>query len=336
MIDNLDIQTILGLATYMLNYDERFLDFRKDIGEAKVKAVRDLLVGALEDNLLAAQAAEKEWEEDQNQEDEAFSVIEKKGEKILVMNVWRHNKEENKDYMDSMPLLSPDIVAATSTLKEHLLNGGGPLPFDNTISLVLSSALMIPLGYGLLDYFGFGIKDLIGVEYSSIDPNFISSLLLYILNLNVVALDLHEYFTKPFSIRDILPLWSTDKDPFKNTMYFEWECPAELEDDGLPDGSGKFVCSGSTTEVTDTLVDSSHFQSLPEGYPIDADGHPLKSPYIAWRDPTFGNILYLNIKKLKLEGYPTEPKWQKADQLSVNAAFGKILAGVLKFVSKNK
>lgn len=334
MLDNLDLPIILGMVTYLLNGDERFLSLREDVGVEKMNSVRELLMGALEDNILAAQAAEEEWEVDKDQDDEAFSVVDDKGEKIFVMNVWRHNAELGEDKMDAIPILDPDIIVAVNDLRDHLKNGGDPVPFDNTLSLVLSSALMIPIGYGMLDYLNLSPQELLGLEYSNLEPGTLNALLLYILNMNVVALDLHTFFENPVGLRQLLPLWSTDQGLFENTMYIEWECPAELLDDGLPNGSGTFVCAGSTETVPDTLVDAAHFQSLPDNYSIDADGHTVKSPYIAMQDPTFNDALYLDIKKLKLESYPDDPQWQKADQLSFNAALGKILAGVLGFLSK--
>lgn len=336
MLDDINVMTAINLVTYLLNYDERFLSLREDDGVEIIQGVGDLLIGALEDNILAAQAAEKEFETDEDQTDEAFSVIKDKDELVFVMNVWRHDEELDKDRMDSIPLINPEIIVAMSTLKNHLENGGDPVPFDNTLALVMSSALMIPVGYGLLDYLGFSPKDLLDIEYSNLEPSVLTSLLLYILNMNVVALDLHTYFETPFGLRDVLPLWSSDKGDFNDNMYFEWECPAELEDDELPDGSGTLLCAGSTETVEDTMVDAAHFQSLPDEYAIDADGKTYTSPYIAWQDPTFGNVLYLNMKALKLDGYPDEPKWQPADQFSFNYAFGKILGGVLGFIPDKK
>ncbi len=316
---------IFGLLTYLLNYDESFLAFRADGGKERVSRIKELLMGGLEDIILASEAAEDEWAIDKDQNDEVFSVIEDKREKILVLNIYRLDAETGEEKMNAIEFVDAEVLAAVNQFRQHLKDGGDPIPFDNAVSLSLSSALILPLGFGLFDYIGFSLEEMLGLSYDLVSPGLLDSLLTGLLNLDAVALDMHTYFGDPVSIRQMLPVWSTDKPPFENVLYLEWECPDELLDDGAPDGSGGFLCGGEK----ETFVDSGHF--VGSNHEIAADGQTFSSPYIDMQDPSFGGMLYVDPAKLKVDGYPDEPQFQEADQLTFNAMLGKILESVLGF-----
>lgn len=322
-----DLAGIMGMVTYLLNYEEKFLALRPDIGVARIQGLRDLMVGGLEDAILAAEAAEEEYATDSDQTDEVFTVIQDRDRnKILVLNVWRNDIETGEPIMNEIELVNPDVIQAAADLRSHLIEGGDPVPFDGPISMSLSAALILPIGFGLLDWLDLSLEELLGLSYDLVSPALLETLLTGLLNLDVVALDLYTYLENPIGLRDMLPAWTNDQPPFENKLFTEWECPDELLDDGAPDGSGKFICAGEA----ETLVDAAHFVGTP--YEIAADGHTVKSPYLAMQDPTFGGMLYIDPEALALAGYPEDPRWQEADQLSFNAALGKILASVLAFI----
>jgi hypothetical protein len=323
-----DFMSIMGVVVYLLQFDERFLALTED-GPEVIARTRELMLGALNDIILAAGAAEAELVVDEDQSDEIFSVVtERGGVKKLVLNVSRIDSATGEPITNAIEIVTPEVVAAAADMRTHITDGGGPLSFDGPLSTVISSLITLPIGFGLLDWFGLDIKEALGFDYDMITPDLLESLLTGVLKLNVVAIDLHAYYEAPIGLRDMLPAWTTDLGDMSNRFYIEWECPAELEDDGLPDGSGSLLCAGAD----ETLVDGPHF--VGSDYEIIADGHTVGSPYIALQDPTFGGMLYVDPKKLKLEGYPEEPQWQQADQLSANAALAKILAGIMSFVGK--
>jgi len=335
VLNEMDVMSVLGIVTYLMNEDDNFLKFRGPNGSdglASIENTRLLLLGALEDALMAAEAAEDEWGTDSDQTDEVFSVEEdRQKNKSLVLNVWRYT-EDGEGIKEAYPIITSEVVLAVNALRNQIATGndGTPIPMHNEVTLSLSAMLMLPIGYGLLDYFGFDLEEQLGLTPDLLSPNMLSTTIRAIMNVSVMAFDFYAYYQNPLPLRDMLPAYTTDKEGFDNTMYMEWECPAELTDDGLPDGTAMLFCAGAEN----TFSDVAHFVGT--DYEIPMDGVAVATPYIAMQSPDFGGLLYVDPISMGLEGYPEEPQFQKADNLSFNAAVAEVLKGVLAFIGGSK
>ncbi len=320
MLD-VDLPAILNIVAYLLNYDEDFLAFQDD-GSAKVDRTRELLLGALDDVLAAMVSAESERRDDPDQSDD-FLTVDENGE--LVMNIWRYSTpeegEEPQEELAARVIIDADTILAANALKNHILVGDDLAYVDQTVSPLISAAAMVAITCGLLDLVGVDLP----IPDAALSPSTLTTLLNGLMKFNLLALDFQAYYADPKPLREMLPAWTSDKPEFENSLYLEWECPDELTDDGLPDGSGGFFCAGDE----DTLVDAAHFAGTP--YAIEADEHTVTTPYIAMSDPSFAGLLYVDWVGLRLaEG--EEADWREADQYSFNAALAKVLSGILSFL----
>ncbi len=204
------------------------------------------------------------------------------------------------------------------------INGGTPYTsFKNDIAPVLSMVVVTMLQSGL-------VKGIIDQALAGLSPTSQSTLdqLLQFLSVDTltglltsiipgnVELDLGQYFAHPFSIRSVFPAWvalgqsgttvtgytftapaAVDATaPIVSTVILEYECHP-------PSAITTFYCSKSAKFFTSTA----HFLG-PDGNGItDPDNSNIKIgplpanpnipkaylPYIAFRDPTFGKMLYL-------------------------------------------
>ncbi len=314
-----NLQSILGLVTFLLNANDGFLDFNAE-GSARIANSRALLVGALDDLLLAAAAAEAELETDRDQSDDIF-VVEDDDGISMRMNLWSWETDDESGEpvadLTELTLIEPSVLVAASEVKAQIENGGDALPFSTHYIPLVSAAAIVPIGFGLLEAFGVDL----GLDIAIVSPSVLAGLIGTFVNLDVVALDLNAYYADPVPLRDMLPEWTTDRGTWDNMLIMEWECPAELDDD-VPDGAGGLLCAGGD----ETLVDAEHFKDTP--YEIPLDDKLLGTPYIAFRDPTFGGMLYVDVEALDLDGYDDDARWVPADQFNLNAALGKILARI--------
>ncbi|RJO65821.1 MAG: hypothetical protein C4523_15275 [Myxococcales bacterium] len=308
--DTQDTGNLGGVMTYLLNYEPKFLDFR-DNGRALVSESSEYLFGALQDILDAAVAAEAEQEEDSDQSDEFFVVEKERDESDLVMQVWITDVNGPGEKLQAVTLITPTELVAVSTWKNQLENGGPAAPMDEVVMPILASMAIMPIAFGLLDAFGFDL----GLDPQIITPSLLATLVTSFVDLDLIAIDLHAYLQDPKPLREMLPVWSTDKPGFENTMMMEWECAPEEMVDGHP-------IEGFSCKTEETMVDAPHFVGT--AYEIAADGKTFTSPYTAYQDPTFGGILYVNVPKLEAQGYPASPEWRAADQFLINLLMGTL------------
>lgn len=115
---------------------------------------------------------------------------------------------------------------------------------------------------------------------------------------NVLEFDLGYFVRNPSSLRELLPAWTDEADPYFEKLVIEWECPSsELDPELL-----YLICKKGTS------ADSSHFY-YPYNYAAEITGGRLPSsiypdgltsdfPYFAWQKPDFGGLLYINYYNL--------------------------------------
>ena len=316
-----------AILAYLLNDSEDFLAFRPD-GLSKVNNTRDLLLGAVQDILNAMSSAQTEIDSDDDQSDELFTFEMDGDDGHLMLNVYQkgeatEGEADTPAIEKSVPIISPNTLTAANALMDQIENGGDPVPMDSTIMPLISSAAVLAIGFGFMDFIGFELP----VDESIITPDLLITIINGFVSFDVVALDFNSYYGAPKALREMLPAWTNDEGvgDFDNHLYVEWECPEETADDGYPDGAGTFLCSGGE----ETLVDSDHFKDTP--YEIEADGKTVPSPYIAMQDPSFGGLLYVDLVGLGFrEG--EDPYWREADQKTFNAALGKVLSKILGLI----
>ncbi len=321
--DDLGLPQVLNIVAYLLNYDTRFLAF-SETGKADVMEDKQLLLGALQDLVQGAAALEDEAEVDRDQSDEFFILLESDGKNAAMqIHVWDEGHQEEE--MQQVIILGPEEMVASATWATQITEGGDPVPMKTVVLPVVASMAMLPVGFGMLKYVGFDI----GMDADILTPSVLVSLIGAFVRFDKFALDLHAFYEDPKSLRELLPAWTTDRASLENTLLMEWECSQTEMADGIPDGASGMMCAD-----TDALEDGAHFVGT--GYEIGADGIPLPTPYLAFQDPSFGQMLYIDVPALDLEGYPEEPQWQVADQTTANVAIGEQLAKLLVRFASDK
>ena len=133
-----------------------------------------------------------------------------------------------------------------------------------------------------------------------------------------IACDFGTMFGTPAGLRDFLPTPTSDG----RSLVMEWECPAELADDGLPDGAGQILCAQGGE-------DAGHFLGSP--HETAPDGLVSVFPYFAFTDPTLHGLVHVDLQALGLSG---EPGYSLADQTSLNAALATGIAPILDLVGR--
>lgn len=320
-----DFPRVMGLATFLLNDSPDFLAKSAD-SAARMAAVQTAFDTAFAD-LLAAYDTKLAIYTAGKQGGSKLFYIKKntKGDKLLVMAIYKPDAD-GVGVKGEVNFLSPTEKTAMETLRAHVKDGGDPVGMKEVVLPAICSPLALAVGFGLLDALGLDL----GLPAGSISPTSLANLASGILNLDLFALDLHTYFAAPFALRAVLPVWTGDRARYDNRFVMEWECPEETADDGYPNGSAMLLCAGDAT----SLVDAAHFTG--QSYATLLDGQPLATPYIAWPNPSFDGALYVRAGSLNVPGYTAEPVFQKADTTTLNVALGKVIKGVMNYVSKDK
>jgi hypothetical protein len=127
---------------------------------------------------------------------------------------------------------------------------------------------------------------------------------------NIFEFDLATFMGTPVAFRDLLPAWN------ENGLLIEWEC--DTGSDGYPDGSYGAICENS--EAADDWTDSGHF--IGTAYELAEDGIYFATPIIAFQDPTFNGLLYIDLYPLDIEGYDDPQGFEAANGAHLNAIFG--------------
>ena len=320
-----DFPHIAGLVVYLLNDSPDFLTKGPD-SAARMAAVQQGFDTAFSDLLAAYQSKLEVYNAGAQGGDKLFFIKKNsKGDKLLAMAIYKPDKN-GVETRGEVTFLSPTEKAAMDTLRAHVKDGGAPVGMKEVVLPAICSPLALAVGFGLLDALGLDL----GLPAGTLSPTSLANLAAGILSLDLFALDLHSYFAAPFSLRSILPAWTSDQSRYENHFLLEWECPAECTDNGYPDGSGMLLCAGEAA----TLTDTAHFGGT--SYATTADGQALATPYFAWPKPSCEDVLYIRVGDLNMPGYTAEPEFQKADRTSLNAAVGQVIKGVMNYVGKSK
>ncbi|PKN58895.1 MAG: hypothetical protein CVU56_03475 [Deltaproteobacteria bacterium HGW-Deltaproteobacteria-14] len=133
------------------------------------------------------------------------------------------------------------------------------------------------------------------------------------------AFDLGTFYANPVGLRALLPRSEGLGGFGADRMIAEWECPDDLDASGLPQGSGRVVCSDGAT-----LVDGPHFAGTADA--LAADGYASGFAYFAWNDPTWNGLLWADLSEVLPD---TEPGYQAVDATTINVVIGDMIGPLL-------
>ena len=315
--DNATADMILRIAAYLLLTSDEFLGFT-DTGEDEILDTGDLVLGALE-NIVSLESLVEAETDDQG--DDITRVINDTYDgKKLAMRIYQENDDGEEEALDIV-FVTEDIRPEIEKFKKNL-EGDDEVPyvvFSDTVMPVLSSVVVVAFSFGLFDSLGLELP----LPPGAIDPMTLNALLQAFVVGDTMAIDFHAYRDNPTDIRNFLPVIAEGGSvaDWENLPYIEWECPEQLDATGFPPGSAGFFCNDD-----EAMEDMGHFVGTP--YEIDADGTVLPTPYMAFADPTFGGMVYVDPAALDLSGYPASPQWQPADQKSFNRCLGRLLSKI--------
>jgi len=325
---SLDINTLMPVIVDLLNSDERFMGATGDTAALGAE-MKTLWTGALNDVKLSFEAAKAEVDECVRTEGAQptnrsfFCFLDRKGEELRLHMRKPDPENPGEDYDMFLTVFKAEDMTVIDTFVANLADGQSPMDLREEILPVLSSIVAVVNAYGMLDLLNLdlGLGD-------AATPDVVGSFLGTFLPKGA-AMNFGAFFNDPTSLRGLLPVWTSDKPRRENTLYMEWECPGELEDDEAPNGSGGLLCAAE--DADGGLVDSAHFVGTDNEQP--ADGVLLQTPYFVWQDPTLGGLLYIDPTELDLEG---PAGYAPATQAGTNVFIGAVVDGVMGFVGKKK
>ncbi len=216
--------------------------------------------------------------------------------------------------------LDPAVLDGVDAVSASVANPGTLVSFEGGVRYVL--ALMVS---ALLDGGVLGELEVAGIRLKP--GTFSTAQLAGILSLLIeapAAFDLGTFYATPVGLRALLPESVAAGGFGADHMLSEWECPGDLGPDGLPQGWQRFLC-GEGAE----FVDSAHFVDTP--FALEPDGYVSPLPYFAWRDPTLGGLLYVDLSGVFPE---QEPGFVPTDGSSVNILLAESLKNLLSALGK--
>ncbi len=301
----------LKIFAYLMAYSKDFLNLK---GEKGVELFNDGAKRMVSVGEHLAKAFELLMDED-NREGDISTWLPKK------MCVAIHNQayvDDNAE-LKTKPLLicgGDDFLEDTQNLVEALKGDSKIVHINDGLMLQLSTLLHIGAKLGIID--SFGIK--LPIDAGAFKIEQLKGMLAAMLNLQL-GFDFAKFNKTPTGLRVVMPAIKWDgKDPYTAKLLIEWECPDEVAaNGGVPKGKGSLMCSADAK-----LEDSAHFVGTP--YEIPADGKPSRAPYIAWEDPSFGGLLYVNTN----DDPKKPPKWEKATNYTLNMVLQKVISQFLK------
>ncbi len=315
----INLPTILQILTYLLNYEDNFLTWRESGVDVVKNSIEDVIIIS-EDLVMVAEACDAEYANDKDQENDFVYYKRKTGGKFnYLMRIWKEGEEE----ADELVIIDQKTLEATQRTRDNLTVEGEPISFADDLFPMLATLATVAIGSGFLEPFNVDL----GTLGSILSPSAISSLIGQFINLDPLYVNFAAWQddSPPVPLRSLLPAWTTDQPEFENTMILEWECLGELADDGLPDGKAGLFCLGGEGAG---FVDSEHFTS--SAYEIGADGIEAVAPYIAFQDPTWAGLLYIDTSKIGLEDTSAYETIEPADQFLLNAATNSVLSPLAK------
>jgi len=314
---SLDVSVIFNILAYLLNDSEEFLAWRDDSGDHANEAIDAIAVMA-EDITGMVAACDTEYAADKEQAGDLIYYKKKTGGKFEY--IFRFYKESSEEVQEVV-ILDDQTLPDIQTVRDHVTVGGAPISMSEDVLTMLGVLGTVAIGSGILVPFNVDL----GSIGAAISPTAIRTLVNQFVNLKPLYVDLQAYNddTPPVALRDLLPYWTTDRGTWNNTLITEWECLGEMAD-GKPDGAVGLLCAATEDEA---YTDSAHFAGA--SYEIQADGIPASTPYIAFQDPTFAHLLYIDLDALKLDDPGTEEgPIVPANQYLLNAALDTVLSKI--------
>ena len=137
-------------------------------------------------------------------------------------------------------------------------------------------------------------------------PDLIQGVLLSVIQ-DAIQLDMGYFYRHPKDryLRDVLPYWTQMDSNGNGYLVLEYECdiPATYNSaNTYPLGTTAYTCPSGT------IIDAGHFANLdtndkPDEIPnlpgaITPDELLAGIPYLAWQDPTFNHLLYVNLNNI--------------------------------------
>lgn len=133
------------------------------------------------------------------------------------------------------------------------------------------------------------------------------------------AFDMGTFYANPVGLRALLPRSEGLGGFGADKMIAEWECPDDLDASGLPQGSGRVVCTDGVA-----LVDGPHFVGTPDE--LAADGYESGFAYFVWNDPTWNGLLWADLSEVLPD---TEPGFTAVDATTINVVIGEMIGPLL-------
>ena len=196
--------------------------------------------------------------------------------------------ETQNEIVLQLPDLFPNAVS------DFVANFEGKVKFlewKDDIAPVLSVITGIVISILPLAYFKWQIPQQYAALLKTLaNPSFLDNLLVGLLP-DSFGFDIGSFASRPVGLRNLLPLPRYDLPETSSTLYWEWECQ-ERGRDGYPLGKMGIMCRND-----DTFIDSPHFADTK--WAIEKDGFAGKLPYLIFPDPTFNNLLYVNLYNFK-------------------------------------
>ncbi len=282
---SLNLNKILGLLAYLLGEDDRFLALHPDEGAQAFAEARDILLTLgpdLRAALAAVAAAPSEGEQATTAEptpDGGGYVLHVYGRAVLDATGVLTG-EEPIDFE-----LPHELLGGFDAISESVATPGAPVTFEDGPRHVLGLLLYTMVETRMLGDIKLGSFTLSPGLLSAQD---ISDLLGTFIG-PVFAFDFGTFYENAVGLRALLPRPEPGEGGFGDGLFLsEWECPDDLDANGLPTGWQSFVCPKDAT-----LTDAPHFVGTPDELP--ADGYTPRLPYMVWEDPTLNGLLYVNL-----------------------------------------
>jgi hypothetical protein len=242
------------------------------------------------------------------------------GARLIVQGLAHREDDGTITERPFVTTLGAPVLAALAHASAAFDRPGDLVPFRTEALPILATVLHAAAQFGALDAF----TDALPIHLDGLSRDAVQALLGTLLPLPV-ALDFGTYYQHPTGLRPMMPRVAEGDAP---RFLAEWECPADLDDQGLPSAARGILC-GDAAMVTD----APHFAGTP--YAIEPDGLTPRMPYFAWDDPTWNGLLQVDLSGLGVPGWDA-PGWRRPDLRDLDAAlavglepFLRILAGAL-------
>jgi len=281
---------VLPLVSQLMAADQRFLTLLSGEGEEifqsgtqHVKASGAFLLEAIA--LLEEQGGEAEGE--------VTALFEKDDMKSIVLSyrVDFDSGEEEPVELD----FSTEQLALAQNLLDAMDTPGTAIPFAEGPLIQLGAVLGFAAKLDLIRLLPVDIP----IDLTNVGPAQATALMSVFFG-NSVAFDYGALFAKPVGLRAFLPLMAKLADPkLPQDFWLEWECPGETAETGFPAKAGGFVCSKDAE-----LVDGDHFQGTAHEFAFDGLASAL--PYLIWEDPSWGNVLKVDVLYIDEMGSPSD------------------------------